>query len=217
DGAGGRADLHALDLGGQRDLLARMESPRIVDKRKADFHVLHFLRRVLLVPGVDGGGAALAIGEQEWQRSARHDRKASRLVAWVDVSEIGDAVARHVVMVERLAQLLGREQCSGESPVRGLLDVVDPGLQAGVQGMLGRHPAGKLECDRFVLGLRRSRGKRQCGGQRGDREREGGTDVMHGLLVMCWGTVTFYKNWTAPAIRLSLGWWDAASSESAGL
>ena len=31
------------------------------------------------------------------------------LIAGVDVGDVGDAVARHVVMVERLAELLGRE------------------------------------------------------------------------------------------------------------
>ena len=34
------------------------------------------------------------------------DREAARLIARIDVGHVGDAVARHVVVVERLAELL---------------------------------------------------------------------------------------------------------------
>ena len=38
------------------------------------------------------------------------DREAAGLIARIDVGDVGDAVARHVVMVERLAELLRREK-----------------------------------------------------------------------------------------------------------
>ena len=53
--------------------------------------------------------AALGVGDQERQLAGADDREAAGLVAGIDVGEVGDAVARHVVVVERLAELLRRE------------------------------------------------------------------------------------------------------------
>ena len=50
--------------------------------------------------------AALGARHQERQFAGGDDREAAGLIAGIDVSEVGDAVARHVVMVERLAELL---------------------------------------------------------------------------------------------------------------
>ena len=68
--------------------------------------VLHLGRGVFAIPGVDGAIAALGLADQERQLARRDDREAPRLIARIDVDEVGDAVARHVVMVERLAELL---------------------------------------------------------------------------------------------------------------
>ena len=38
-----------------------------------------------------------------------HHREAAGFIAGIDVHDVGDAVARHVVVVERLAELLCRE------------------------------------------------------------------------------------------------------------
>ena len=47
--------------------------------------------------------------DQERNLSGRDDGKTARFVAGIDVGELDNAVARHVVMVEGLAELLGRE------------------------------------------------------------------------------------------------------------
>ena len=70
---------------GQHDLLAGVEGAGIVDEGEAELHVLHLLGRVLAVPGVDRGRAALGVGEQEGQRRGGDDREAARLVARIDV------------------------------------------------------------------------------------------------------------------------------------
>ena len=54
--------------------------------------------------------AALGVRHQERHFAGGDDREAARLIARVDVGQVGDAVARHVVVVERLAELLGRDR-----------------------------------------------------------------------------------------------------------
>src|SRR5260370_5568724 len=46
----------------------------------------------------------------------------------IDPGHVGDAVARHVVMVERLAELLGRKHRRLDGTARFLLDVGGPVL-----------------------------------------------------------------------------------------
>ena len=107
DGGLGGADLHAFDVFGHDDFLgARMEGAGIVDEGEAELDVLHLLVGVLAIPGVDGLRAALAVRHQERQLAGADDREAAGLIPCVDIGKVGDAVARHVVMVERLAELL---------------------------------------------------------------------------------------------------------------
>ena len=66
--------------------------------------------------------AALGVADQERQLAGGDDREAAGLVAGIDVGDVGDAVARHVVMVERLAELLRGKDLVFDGAVRGLLD-----------------------------------------------------------------------------------------------
>jgi hypothetical protein len=68
-------------------------------KAKQSFCVLHLGRRVFVIPLVERQRALLAIGEQERQLPGGGDREAAGLVAGIDVGDVGNAVARHVVMV----------------------------------------------------------------------------------------------------------------------
>ena len=81
-----------------------------MDEGEAELHVLHLARGVFAVPGVERLRAALGVRHQERQFAGGDDREAAGLVAGIDVGEVGDAVARHVVMVERLAELLRPER-----------------------------------------------------------------------------------------------------------
>ena len=109
DGRLRRPDLHSLDVARHDDLLGLgMEGERIEDEGEAVLHVLHLVRRVFAVPAVDRAVAAVGIADQERQFARGDDREAAGLVAGVDVGEVGDAVARHVVMIEGLAELLRR-------------------------------------------------------------------------------------------------------------
>jgi hypothetical protein len=56
------------------------------------------------------GRAAGRILDEEGELARGEDREAARLIAGVRPGEVGDAVARHVVMVRGLAELLRREE-----------------------------------------------------------------------------------------------------------
>jgi len=149
---------------GLTTFFARVQGARVVREGKAEMHFLHLLGGISPVPGVDGGRTGLGVGDHEGQRGGREDREAARLVAGVDVREIGNAIPRHVVMVKSLAQLLGREQGGVQCAARGFLEALAPGLQRRVEGVLCRDPARELEHHVFVLGLgRRQQAQRQGG------------------------------------------------------
>ena len=69
-------------------------------------HVLHLGAGVFAIPLVERLRAALGVRHHERQIAGVDDREAARLVAGADVGDVGDAVARHVVVVEGLAELL---------------------------------------------------------------------------------------------------------------
>ena len=79
-------------------------------KEKQYFTSFISLGGIFAVPGVDRADAAMGIADQERQFAGGDDREAAGLIAGIDVGEVGDAVARHVVMVERLAELLRRDR-----------------------------------------------------------------------------------------------------------
>jgi hypothetical protein len=72
--------------------------------------ILHLARGVAPVPGVERNATLLAVGKDERQLHGADDRKASRLIARIDVRDVGNAVARHVVVIERAAELLAGKQ-----------------------------------------------------------------------------------------------------------
>jgi hypothetical protein len=177
------ADLHALDVVGHRDLLgARMERARVVHEGEAELDVLHLRLGVLAVPGVDRLRAALGVREQERQLAGADHREAARLVARIDVGEVGDAVARHVVMVERLAQLLRRVDLVPDGAVRRLLDRGAPLLQRLLQRVRRRHPVRQLEVERLLLSACGRRGREREAG-RGDDERVAQPWRLHRILL----------------------------------
>src|SRR5215471_2235702 len=95
----------------------------------AEVRILHFAGSVLAVPRIECRCALLGVGKHEGQLSRRDDGEAAWLVTWINVGDVGDAVARHVVVVERLAELLGREDRRLDSAARLLLDVGRPFLR----------------------------------------------------------------------------------------
>src|ERR1700728_3387930 len=94
-----------------------------MNEREAELGVLHFGRRVLPIPFVERERALFAVAEREGKLARRDDRKPAGLIARVHISDVGDAVARHVVMVERLAELFGGKHGSLDGSTRCLLDV----------------------------------------------------------------------------------------------
>ena len=57
----------------------------VVNEAEAKLHILHFLRRVFAVPGIERLRAFLAVRNQERQFTRGDDREASRLITGVDV------------------------------------------------------------------------------------------------------------------------------------
>ncbi len=155
-----------------------MPGDRIEDEREAVLHVLHLAHRVFAIPGVDRANARLGVPDQERQLAGGDDREAPGLIARIDVGEVDDAVARHVVVVERLAELLRRIDLGLDGAVRGLLDRCPPFLHRLLQRMRRRHPVRELEVEGLVLGAgggrceqQRSTGHQCCNRQRGRPER----------------------------------------------
>src|SRR6266404_5818962 len=154
----GRIFMPLMSSGTTIFLVREWNVPGVVHEGEAELDVLHLLRGVFAVPGVDRLRAALGVGEQEGQLAGADDREAAGLVAGIDVGEVGDAVARHVVMVEGLAELLRRIDLVFERAVRGLLDRGAPFLEGLLQRMRGRDPVRQLELEGLVLGQACGRG-----------------------------------------------------------
>ena len=163
----GRTFMPLMSPGTTIFFLLECHVQRIEDEGEAVLHVLHLVRRVFAIPGVDRADAALGVADQERQLAGGDDREAAGLVAGIDVGEVGDAVARHVVMVERLAELLGREDLELDGAVRCLLDRRAPFLHRLLQRMRRRHPVRKLEIEGLVLRERGGRADQQAGDRRG--------------------------------------------------
>src|SRR5215831_812934 len=136
------SDLQAPDVARHQDLLVGMERARIVDKGETEFHVLHLAGGIFAVPGIERLGSALGIGHQERKLARRNDGEAPRLVAGIHIGEVGYAVAGHIVMVERFAELLGRKHLVFEGSAGRLLDRGPPVLQRFLQRMIWRYPVG---------------------------------------------------------------------------
>ncbi len=123
-----------------------------MDEGEAELDVLHLRFGIFPVPGVERHRAALGVRHQERQFAGADDREAAGLIAGIDVGEIGDAVARHVVVIERLAELLGRIDLPLESAVRRPLDRRTPFFHRLVQRMRRRYPVREFELEGSLLG-----------------------------------------------------------------
>jgi len=153
DGALGGAYLDALEIGRDQNFLLAVQRTGIMDEREAEMGVLHLGRRIFVVPLVQRQRAFLAVGEYEGKLAGGGDRETPGLIAGIDVGDVGDAVACQVVVIERLAELLGGEDHRGDAAVRIRLDRIGPVLDAGLQRVRGRYPMRELELNRFVVGL----------------------------------------------------------------
>ena len=124
------------------------------------------------IPRIERARAGFGVGEVERDLAMCNDREAPGLIAGIDVCDVCDAIARHVVVVGRGAQLLRGEDGNGEPAVGRFGDRLSPRHQSGrLQGMLRRHPVGD------ALLRARIRGHRQ---RDGARERDG-PDARHRL------------------------------------
>jgi len=191
--------LEAFHVGRRQQLFLAVEGAGIVNEGEAVLHVLHLLGRVGAVPRVDGGRTAFAVGEQERQAGAGHHREAPGLVARVDVGHVGDAVLGHVVVIECLAELLGGKQRGRDRAARLFRDVGAPGRERGVQCMLCRHPARKLERDRLVLRLSRQWAGQDLPDRSGDGCERGARDEGGG--VWSHGSSSGWRSARRPARR----------------
>ncbi len=128
-----------------------METAGIVGESEAEFDVLHLGRAIFAVPIVERFGAAFRIGQHERQIGGVKDREAAGLVAGADIGDVGDAVARHVVMVERLAELLRRIDLVFDGAAGILFDRGAPLLHRFLQRMRRRHPVREFQLEGLVL------------------------------------------------------------------
>ena len=113
--------------------------------------VLHLRRRIFAIPGVERRRALARVAERERHLADGDDREAARLIAGVDVGDVGDVVARHVVMIERLAELLRGKDRDLDRAVGGLGDIVRPCLGRPGQRVRRRDPEREPEIDLLVL------------------------------------------------------------------
>src|SRR5262245_46446201 len=130
-----------------------MEGPRIVHEGETELHVLHLAIGVFAIPGVERLRTALGVADQERQFTSANDGKAPWLITRIDIGEIGDAVTRHVIMIEGLPKLLRWKDLVLEGTTGGLLDRCPPLLQCLLQRVRRWHPVRQLQLERLVLGL----------------------------------------------------------------
>ena len=109
--APGRIFMPLMSPGTMIFLVLEWNVPGIVQEGEAELHVLHLLAGVLAVPVVERAACrSLALEIMNGRFAGVDDREAAGLIAGTDIGDVGDAVARHVVMVERLAELLRRDR-----------------------------------------------------------------------------------------------------------
>src|SRR3974390_903553 len=119
---------------------------------------------------------ALRVGDQKRELAGRDDRKAARLVAGIDVSEVGNPVARHVVMVERLAELLRGVDLVMDRAAGILFDRRAPILQRLLQRMRRRYPMRNFQIEGLLLRKRPAAKCERCGENRSRKV------FLHGVL-----------------------------------
>ena len=113
--------------------------------------ILHLGGRIFAIPGIERRGALARVAEHERHLADGDDRETARLIAGVDVSDVGDVVARHVVMIERLAELLRWKDRDLDRAAGGLGDILAPRFGRTGQRVRGRNPEREPEVDLLVL------------------------------------------------------------------
>jgi hypothetical protein len=131
---------------------------------EAQLDVLHFVGGVLAVPGVQSGRAGAGLVDEEGQLARGNHREAAGLVTRVHPGHVGNAVARHVVVVGGLAQLLRGKESDLDGALGRGFHRLGPGLKAGLgQRVRAGQPVRELQFNGLVLGLR----TQGAGGERG--------------------------------------------------
>ena len=113
--------------------------------------VLHLRGRIFAIPGIERRRALARVAEHERHLADGDDRETARLIAGIDVSDVGDVVARHVVMIERLAELFRWKDRDLDRAARGLRDILAPGFGRAGQRVRGRDPEREPEVDLLIL------------------------------------------------------------------
>ncbi len=167
DGALGGAHFQPLEIGRDQNFLLAVQRAGIVDECETEVGVLHLGRRIFVVPLVQRQGAFLAVGEHEGKLAGSGDRETTGLIAGIDIGDVGDAVPRHVVMVECLAELFGGKHGNLDGAARGFLDIGGPCLRRRYQRMRRGHPQRHLHVDGLVL----RQCRRHAGGQQQRQNR----------------------------------------------
>ncbi len=211
-----RANLHALDVFRHHDLLLAVIRAGIVDEGEAEMRVLHLLCGMLAIPLVERRSALVGIGEGEGQLADRDDREAAGLVARVYVGHIGNAVAGHVVVVERLSELFGRKDGALDRAVGRLCDRIGPLLGGRDQRMGRRQPDRDLQVDGLVLRHRRRATKSRSQRQSGHCQHRDPGDLLHwAFLRYSFGPKTYRAMTAAPTRFIAAAQWKTPRSPPA--
>src|SRR5258707_9143090 len=142
-----------------------------MDEGEAELDVLHLLFGIFAVPGIERHRTALGVRHQERQFAGADDREPAGLIAGIDVSDVGDPVARHVVMVERLAELLRRENLGLDRAAGCLFDRRTPIFQGLLQRMRRRYPVRQFELEGLFLRPSSRYGRGHTGGEQQRQKR----------------------------------------------
>src|SRR4051794_37315598 len=111
-----------------------------MNEGKAEMRVLHLRLGILAVERIKRLRAGMAVRERERHLADGDDREPAGLITGIDVRDISDAVARHVVVVEGFAELLGGEDDRLDRSAGGFLDIRRPLLRRGNEWMSRGHP-----------------------------------------------------------------------------
>src|SRR3984957_18192599 len=166
-----------------------------MNEGEAELDVLHLLLGIFAIPAVQPHRAALGVRHQERQFARADDWETTGLIAGIDVSDVGDAVARHVVVIERLAELLRRIDAGFDGAARGLFDRGAPILQRLLQRMRCRHPMRYLQLESLFLRKSRRRADSQQQGQQGLSHRSSSLGRKRALLSRLYLTCYIQRIW----------------------
>src|SRR3984957_18609420 len=113
--------------------------------------ILHLRAGIFAIPGIERRGPLACVAEHERHLADGNNRETSRLIAGIDIGYVGDVVARHVVMIERLAELFRWKDGNLDRAARGLGDILAPSFSSTRQRGRRRDPEREPEIDLLVL------------------------------------------------------------------